>query len=192
MAIQTRNYITPEEYLFTEREADFKSEYYQGEVFAMSGASYNHNVIAANLLGLLYNLRKNGRRAFGSDLRLHIPLNSLYTYPNVTIICGKPSFLDQQQDTVLNPSILFEILSPSTENHGRGKKFMLYRSISTLQEYVLIDSQYRLIEKYTRNLDNHWVLTDYKQPEDNIAFISIDFKLSVEKIYSGATDVKAI
>ncbi len=192
MAVQTTNNSTPEEYLATEREAIFKSEYYQGEVFAMSGASYNHNVIAANLLGLLYNIRQNGCRAFGSDLRLHIPLNSLYTYPDATIICGKPAFLDLQQDTILNPSIIFEILSPSTENYDRGKKFILYRSIPTLQEYILIDSQCRLIEKYIRNIDNHWVLTDYKNTEDSIVFTSIEFELSIEEIYSGAFGIEAL
>lgn len=192
MAVQTKNYITPEEYLTAERAAEFKSEYYQGEVFAMSGASYNHNVIAANLLGLLFSLRKNGCRAFGSDLRLHIPLNNLFTYPDVTIICGKPAFLGQQQDTILNPSILFEILSPSTETYDRDKKFMPYRSIPSLQEYILIDSQHQLIEKYTRNSDNHWVLTDYQHTEDNILLTSISFKLSVADIYSGTTDLKTL
>ncbi|PSR56156.1 Uma2 family endonuclease [Adhaeribacter arboris] len=158
----------------------------------MLGDSYNHNVIAANLLGLLFGLRKNGCQAFGSDLRLHIPLNSLYTYPDVTIICGKPEFLDPQQDTIINPLIFFKILSPSTEKYDRGKKFMLYRSISSLQEYILIDSQYRLIEKYTRNSDNHWILTDYKQPEDNVIFNSIPYKLTVEEIYSATVDLQVV
>ncbi len=191
MAVPTKDYITSEEYLTTEREVEFKSEYYQGEVVAMSGASFNYNVIAANLLGLLFGLRKSGCQAFGSDLRLHIPLSSLYTYPDVSIICGKPEFLDQHQDTILNPSVLIEILSPSTEKYDRGKKFMLYRSIPTLQEYILIDSQFQLIEKYTRNADNHWVLTDYTQPEDSLVFTSISFKLSVQEIYSGTAGIPA-
>ncbi len=192
MAVQTKRYITPEEYLITERAAEVKSEYYRGEIFAMSGASYNHNLIAANLLGLLYSLRKNGCQAFGSDLRLHIPLSGLYTYPDITIICEKPEFLDQQQDTITNPSVLIEILSPSTEKYDRGKKFRLYRSIPNLQEYILIDSQYQLIEKYTHTPDNHWVLSDYKQPEDTVMFTSIDFKLSVREIYSGTVGLAAL
>ena len=189
MAVQTKNYVTPEEYLAAERAAEFRSEYYRGEVFAMFGASYNHNIIATNLLGLLYNVRQKGCRAFGSDLRLHIPLNRLYTYPDVTVICGSPEFLDQQHDTVLNPSIIFEILSPSTENHDRGKKFMLYRSIPTLKEYILIGSHHHLIEKYARHADNHWVFTAYKQPEAVIALGGLDFNLSVQEIYSGTTNL---
>ncbi|QMU30126.1 Uma2 family endonuclease [Adhaeribacter radiodurans] len=192
MAVQTKKFINPEEYLTAEREAEFKNGYYQGEVFAMSGASFNHNVIAANLLGLLFSLKKMDVRAFGNDLRLHIPLNSLYTYPDVTIICGKPTFLDQQLDTVVNPTVIFEVLSPATEKYDRGKKFMLYRSISALQEYILIDSQYRLIGKYTRNAENHWILTDYKQSEDNLIFNSIPCRLSLQEIYSETIGIQAV
>ncbi|MGZ8552856.1 MAG: Uma2 family endonuclease, partial [Chitinophagaceae bacterium] len=131
------NYVSPEQYLEMERAAETKHEYYKGEVFAMSGASWQHNVIAKNINTIVLPFLK-GKPCdmFGSDLRIHIPENSLYTYPDFSIICGKPETTDDQKDTVVKPSVLIEILSKSTKDYDRGTKFNLYRSISTLNEYI--------------------------------------------------------
>jgi len=187
MAVQKKNYITPEEYLATEREADFKSEYYQGEVFAMSGAGNNHNIITANLIIALGNEFKGKKcRVYPSDMRLHIPLNGLYTYPDVMAVCGERQFLDDKKDTLLNPFLVIEVLSPSTADYDRGTKFMLYRSIPTLQHYMLIDSRACHVERYAKNPESNWVLTEVKDLNAILSFTNPDLTLALSDIYEEA------
>lgn len=131
-----------QEYLELERAAEYRSEYYRGEIFAMAGAGRNHNRITENLsieIGIF--LKGKSCQSFSRDMRMHIPENTLYTYPDLVIVCGKPEFQDQETDTLLNPSVIVEVLSPSTVGYDKGQKFHFYRSIPTLTEYVLIDSQ---------------------------------------------------
>lgn len=187
MAVQTKNYITPEEYLATEREAEFKSEFYQGEVFALAGAGNNHNIITANLIiALGVNFKGKKCRVYPSDMRLHIPLNGLYTYPDVLAVCGEKKFLDDKKDTLLNPVLIIEVLSSSTADYDRGTKFMLYRSIASLQHYLLVDSRSCHVEKFTKNHDGTWVLTEERNLNAVLTFSNPDFELSLEDIYDDA------
>lgn len=187
MAVQTKNYITPEEYLANEREAEFKSEYYQGEVFAMSGAGNNHNIINTNIIGQLYiAFRNKNCQMYSNDMRLHIPLNGLYTYPDVMAVCGDRQFLDDKKDTLLNPFLIIEVLSPSTADYDRGTKFMLYRSIPSLQHYILIDSLTCHVERYSKNPDDTWVLTEVKDIKAVLTFTNPNLELALTDIYEDA------
>ena len=186
MAQPAVKYLTEKEYLAFERSALDKHEYYQGEIFAMSGASFKHNLIESNLRGLLNNFLKGKKcREFGSNLRIHIPSNTLYTYPDIIVICDDPVFVDNEFDTITNPAIIIEILSPSTSNYDRGSKFELYRDILTLKEYVLIDSKKVHVVVYTKNNDKTWTLSETKKSSDNINLHSIDFTSLVADIYDG-------
>lgn len=152
MSAQPQKHYTPEEYLELEREADYKSEYYQGEIFAMAGAGRYHNRIVENLsieIGTF--LKKKLCRTYSSDQRIHIPANGLYTYPDLLIVCGKDQLLDEKKDTILNPKAIVEVLSESTEAYDRGEKFHFYRSIPTLDEYILIDSRRIAAEVFQKN-----------------------------------------
>jgi Uma2 family endonuclease len=180
------NYISAQEYLHGERNASEKHEYYKGEIFAMSGASLNHNIVFSNIFGELASRLKGGNcKPFGSDLRIHIPHNTLYTYPDVSIICGEPVLTDDHLDTAINPSVIIELLSKTTRNYDKGDKFTLYRDIKTLQEYILIDTEETYIEKHVRQHDNSWQLTDYKNITDSFDIDSIHFSVSLSEIYKG-------
>ena len=178
------NYISPEHYLEMERASDTKHEYYKGEVFAMSGASLPHNDIFHNVYGALtFFLKGKGCKPYGSDLRIHIPKDSLYTYPDISIICGKPQTTDIFRDNIINPSVIIEILSKSTKDYDRGTKFTLYRSIKTLKEYILIDSTSVSVEIFTRQEDNSWILTEFKQQSDRFTITTISLTLYLKDIY---------
>lgn len=178
------NYISPEHYLEMERASDVKHEYYKGEVFAMSGASLEHNDIFHNVYGgLTLFLKGKGCKPYGSDLRIHIPENSLYTYPDISIICGKAETTDNFRDNITNPSVIIEILSKTTKDYDRGTKFNLYRSIKTLKEYILIDSRSVSVEIFTRQEDNSWKLTEFKQLSDSFFITTISLTLQLRDIY---------
>lgn len=184
MGAQELNYITPEEYLATERMALEKHEYFLGEIFAMSGASFAHNDIFSNAFSELSSqLKGKNCKPYGSDLRIHIPKNSLYTYPDMSVICGKIQAVDNKFDTAINPSVLFEILSPSTQNYDQIAKFELYRDIDSLQEYIMIRSDKVQVLKYVRNTDNSWLLTVYKSIDDIFSIDSLGVQLYLETIY---------
>lgn len=186
MSQTATKYTLPSEYLSFEREAQERHEYYKGEVFAMSGASFRHNVIEDNLRTLLGSFLKGKKcRSFGSNLRIHIPKNTLYTYPDVLIVCDEPKFTDDEFDTLLNPSVIIEILSPSTANYDRGTKFDLYREIDSLKEYILIDSTSTQIIHYQKNDDATWTLSERKQLEESLYITTIDLSILLSAIYSG-------
>jgi Uma2 family endonuclease len=190
MAQPAAKYISEKEYLAFERNALDKHEYYKGEIFLMSGASFKHNLIESNLRGALHSFLKGKTcREFGSNLRVHIPKNTLYTYPDILVLCEEPDFVDDEFDTITNPSILIEILSSSTANYDRGAKFNLNRDIDTLKEYVLIDSKTIHVVVYTRNGDNTWTLSETKDLNDSIHLPSIDFTLNIADIYEGIDKV---
>jgi Uma2 family endonuclease len=191
MAQTAAKCITEKEYLAFERSALDKHEYYKGEIFAMSGASFKHNLIESNLRGALHNfLRGKNCNEFGSNLRIHIPSNTLYTYPDIIVICDEPDFVDDEFDTITNPSIIIEILSPSTADYDRGAKFDLYREIPALKEYLVIDSKSFHAVLYTKNDNNTWLLSETKKLTDNITLPSIDFTISLADIYNGFEKVK--
>lgn len=178
------NYVTPEQYLEMERASQEKHEYYRGEIFAMSGASWKHNVIAKNMNTLVLPfLTKSPCNMFGSDLRIYIPENSLYTYPDFSIICGKPETPDEEKDNVTNPSVIIEILSKSTRDYDRGTQFHLYRSIKTLREYILIDSTSVCIEIYKWRPDNSWLLSEFKSLSDKFTISTIELTLFLKNVY---------
>jgi Uma2 family endonuclease len=179
------NYMSQEEYLDNERQAEFKHEYYQGEVFAMSGASRNHNKLVSNfIVEIGTRLKGKNCNVYPSDLRVHIPSTTLYTYPDVVITCGKEEFLDEQTDTLLNPEILVEVLSPSTEDYDRGRKFGFYRQILSLKQYILISSDRMNIETFIKE-GEHWVLYEYRNEKDAVKLPSLDKSVNLVDVYEG-------
>ncbi|WP_310560785.1 Uma2 family endonuclease [Flavobacterium sp.] len=179
-------HISEKDYLDTERLAFEKHEYYKGEIFAMSGASIAHNKIAMNSsVDIATKLKGKRCQPFGSDLRIHIPKNTLYTYPDISIVCGEIETTDDKFDTITNPSVIIEILSPSTRNYDKGEKFTLYREIDSLQEYILIDSERIMVEKFIRNSDNSWQLTEYKTMEQSFTIATVSLEMQLQDIYEG-------
>lgn len=179
-----RQRMTQAEYLAFERASDVRHEYYNGETYAMAGASGQHNMIVASLIGLLYGqLRQRPCRIFPSDMRVKTPATLLYTYPDIAIICGEaPRYEDDSLDTLLNPSLIVEVLSPSTERYDRGMKFECYRSIPSLQEYLLVAQDRIHVEHYLRQ-DKKWVLTDLGSPDSELTLPSIECTLRLSDIY---------
>ncbi|WP_269227407.1 Uma2 family endonuclease [Flavobacterium eburneipallidum] len=179
-------YISQKDYLEAERLAVEKHEYFKGEIFAMSGASITHNKIFSNSFSDIGSKLKGKKcQPFGSDLRVHIPKNTLFTYPDISIICGEIETTDDKFDTITNPSVIIEILSPSTRNYDKGEKFTLYREIDSLQEYILIDSERIMVEKFIRNADNSWQLTEYKTIEQSFSIATVDIEMQLIDIYDG-------
>jgi Uma2 family endonuclease len=184
MSTQPKTFLTPEEYLEIERAAEYKSEYYQGEMFAMAGAKWNHNLIAGNLVGdLRQQLRSRPCSVTPSDMRVRVSATGLYTYPDVVVVCGEPQFLDGQRDTLLNPTLIAEVLSPSTEAYDRGRKFEHYRSLEALAEYLLVSSQRVSAELYARQPDGRWLLTAANSLEDTLQLPATGCRLALAEIY---------
>jgi Uma2 family endonuclease len=182
MEILARKFLTEEEYLEYERKAETKSEYYRGELFAMAGARASHNIILSNLLRELGNLlRKTPCTLFPSDMRVRVSTSGLYTYPDLSIVCEKPIYLDSKRDTLLNPSLILEILSESTESYDRGQKFEMYRSIPELKEYILISTKYKKIESFIRTTI-FWELHESKELEP-FHIQSLGVAISLEDVY---------
>ncbi len=179
--------ITPQEYLDQERKAEFKSEYVNGRVYAMSGVSDEHSTVAANLVGELHT-RFKGRpcKVHGSDMRVQVEDTGKYAYPDVTVVCGASQFADTHMDTLVNPIILMEVLSPSTEAYDRGAKFAHYQYITTLQEYVLVSQNRPLVEKYTRQ-GEQWLLTMYRGLDAVLELASVDCRIPLHEIYAKVT-----
>jgi Uma2 family endonuclease len=173
MASESKAYLTPEQYLERERVAEFRSEYWQGEMFATAGGSCYHARIIRNLLRVLGNeLLSTDCQPYGVELRLHIPATGLYTYPDATVTCGEEQYLDQNFDTLLNPVLLAEVLSPSTRNYDLGGKFEAYRSIPSLREYLTIDSErIQVIQHWLSG--GEWHLRDYRDPLAEIQLRSL-------------------
>jgi Uma2 family endonuclease len=178
--------LSIEEYLQFEKESIDKHEYYLGEIFAMSGASNKHVKIHSNLFIALGSLLKGKScQPYGSELRIHIPENSLFTYPDLAIICNELISSDIDEDSFIQPAIIFEILSPSTRQYDRGEKFRLYRAIPNLKEYVLIDSESINIEAFRINEKGFWELHEYKSVDEQLALPSLSIAISIQEIYEG-------
>lgn len=176
--------LTPAEYLQLDRQSEFRHEYIAGEVFAMTGASRNHNLITVNIAAALSEqLRRRQCEVYASDMRMKVSPQRLFAYPDVIVVCGTPRFEDDVNDTLLNPTILIEVLSKSTEAYDRGLKFELYRGLELLQEFILIAQNKRHIEHYRRQSDNRWILTETNDPAESIVLESIACQLTVEQIY---------
>src|SRR2546425_9750990 len=161
VSTQPKTRITPEEYLELERKAEIKSEYLDGEMFAMSGVTREHSTIVVNVTTEL-NVQVKGRpcEVHGPDLRVKVSPTGLYTYPDVAVICGEPQFEDPHFDTLLDPHLIIEVLSDSTESYDRGKKFAHYRAIDSLREYILVSQTEYRIERFCRQDDGSWLYSE--------------------------------
>ena len=185
MASNPKTYITPEEYLELERKAEFKSEYFNGEIFAMGGASPRHVLIVTNLvIELGTQLRGKSCGVFSSDLRIKIPATGLFTYPDVVVLCDKPQYDDKQKDTVINPTVIAEVLSKSTKDYDRGEKFESYRSIESFTDYVLVAQDKFHVEHFARQEDGGWLLKETNKLEDSIKIASICCELRLTDMYA--------
>ena len=179
--------ISMAEYLEREAASPEKHEYYKGEVFAMAGAKMVHNIISTNLLTSLGRLLKGSKcRPFNSDQRIHIPRNTLFTYPDLSIVCGKPETLDGDDWNLLNPCVLVEVLSPSTHRYDRGAKFKLYRDIPTLKEYVLVDSGKVHAEIFSLRGYGYWEPRQYQETDTELYLETLGLTIPFTEIYEGS------
>ncbi len=178
-------YITPAEYLAREREAEFRSEYFDGEVFAMAGTSELHNLIVPNIVAELHTqLKRRPCKVYSNDLRLKVSRSGLYTYPDVMVVCGKPRLEDEHLDVLLNPTLIVEVLSPSTEHYDRVKKFEHYRKLDSFAEYLLVAQDRPRVEQYVKQPDGKWLYADAYHLEDVIELTSIECKLALQDVYA--------
>jgi Uma2 family endonuclease len=186
LVVYNKKKLTAEEYLKFEKESVEKHEFFQGEVFAMAGASPRHNKIFSNFFGQIFGrLKGNPCQPYGSDLRIHIPQNSLFTYPDISIICGNIVPADNDSDTIISPAVLIEILSTSTRNYDRGGKFKLYRDIPTLKEFIVIDSETINIEAFRINATGHWELEEYRAKLQSLDIPCVKINVPLTEIYEG-------
>ena len=184
MSTQPKTLLTPAQYLEIERRAERKSEYYNGEMFAMAGAKQAHNRLVANLVaGLHRQFRSRPCDVYPSDMRVRVSPGGLYTYPDVVAVCGEQRFLDDQRDTLLNPGLLVEVLSPSTEAYDRGRKFEQYKSIESLRDYLLVASDRLHADLYMRQADGRWLLTSADSLEDSLTLESVGAQLTLADLY---------
>lgn len=184
MATKRKSLLTEETYLAMERAAEYKSEFYRGEIFAMSGASRWHVRIASQLFyALMKAFEGSDCFVFNSDLRIHIPSVGLYTYPDLGVVCGEEEYLDDRFDTLLNPALLIEILSPATESYNRGQKFSFYRRIESLQEYVLVALDRCSVDVFYRDDRGSWSLREPDYERGDVVIFG--HTLSLSEMYKG-------
>lgn len=178
---------TPEEYLALERESDTKHEYLDGQIYDMAGAKPNHNLIVASASGsLTAQLLDRDCFTYSSDQRVDVRVGGLFAYPDITVVCGEPQY-DAEGDSLLNPTLIVEVLSPSTERYDRGEKFLRYRALASCREYVLIAQHKPLIEVYTRQQDDNWLLVTAQGLETSVALESVGCTLALSDIYRRVT-----
>lgn len=187
MSSQSKNLISPEEYLEGEYHAAHRSEYFNGEVFQLAGASPRHVLIVTNIVSELRRQTRKTRRChvFSVDLRLRVSPTGLYTYPDVEVVCGEPVFVEKRRDTLTNPTLIIEVLSESTKDYDRGEKFEHYRSLPSLAEYILVAQGKVHVEHHARQTKGGWLLTETNKREDTLALPSIESELSLAEIYDG-------
>jgi Uma2 family endonuclease len=184
MASQRKNLVSPEEYLAIERKSEIKHEYFAGEMFAMAGASRRHNRIVTNLVATLDNqLRSRPCNVYSNDMRVKVRSTGLFTYPGVVVTCGEERFADEEDDVLLNPVVIIEVLSDSTEAYDRGKKFENYQNVESLKEYLLVSQHSRRVEQFVRQDSKNWVYSEIHEPGESIKLQSIECELSLEDIY---------
>lgn len=199
MSSQPTPLLTPTEYLKIERAAEFKSEFFRGEMFAMAGASRRHNQVVSNIIREIGNALKDGPcEIYPSDLRVRVSATGLYTYPDATIVYGESQFEDDQLDTLINPTVVFEVLSESTESYDRGTKVSHYRKLPSVKEYVLIAQDRASVECYVRQESGGWLLQEATSLDEVARFESVDIDIPLSEIYrnvdfksDGEEDAKA-
>ncbi len=184
MSSHPKVYLTPQEYLEIERTAEGKSEYVNGEMFAMSGATRQHNIITINVAASLHSqLRKRDCTVYSSDQRVKVSATGLFTYPDISVVCGEAKFEDARQDTLVNPTVIVEVLSKSTEGYDRNEKFAHYRRMESLKQYLLVSQFRHHLELYSRLPDGQWVLTETDDPVGEIHLSSVHCVLSMPDVY---------
>lgn len=185
MVLTSKRRYTPEEYLAMEPAADYKSEFFQGEIFALAGGSFNHNLIVGNSFkALSLVLDKKPCRVLMSDMRLLVERNGLYTYPDMMVVCGKVEFVPGRNDTLTNPVVIVEVLSPSTREYDRVKKFALYKQLGSLREYLLVDSEQIHVTHLRRTeTGSAWTIEMYDDPQALFNLDSIGCQITLAQIY---------
>jgi Uma2 family endonuclease len=183
MSTQPKTFLTPEQYLAVEREAPYKNEYHCGEMLAMAGAREGHNLVSTNTVReVSEQVRSRPCRVYGSDMRVGVgPAD--YVYPDVSAVCGAPQFLDLTRDTLLNPNLIVEVLSPSTEAYDRGRKFELYQSIPSFTEYLLLASDRIHADLFVRQPSGFWLLRSFSALEDVLTLESVGCRLKLADLY---------
>src|SRR5437762_9925576 len=188
MSQRIQPYISPQEYLRLERAAEYKSEYLNGEIFAMSGASRKHNLLTVNISASLnQQLRGKPCEVYASEMRVKVRATGLYTYPDVVVVCGEPQLEDEYFDTLLNPTVLVEVLSRSTERYDRIAKTSYYRTIDSLAEHLLVAQDEIRAEQYVRQADGQWLQYEYLNLGSLVKLPSIDCTLKLSDIYDRIT-----
>ncbi len=183
-ALEQKTYYTRDEYLELEEKADFKSEFFNGEILAMSGGSRNHSVICFNLNRRIGEAIDNKDCiGFDSNMKLDISEHNLFLYPDVTVVCGEIEFIENRTDIIRNPVLIIEVLSPSTQEFDRGDKFKYYRTLPSLQEYVLISQNEPVVEVYHKQDENNWLYTVSKGLEGTVVFRTIQHEFFLKDIY---------
>lgn len=176
--------MTPAEYLAMERSSEQRHEYYQGELRCVSGAGRRHNLLVGSIGAELYEqLHKRACEVYTTAMRIKVSNPDLYAYPDVIVVCGKPQLEDEFLDTLLNPTVIIEVLSDSTEEYDRGKKFARYRKLDSLTDYLLIDQDRMHVEQFTRQQNDTWLFSEAEQPTAVIRLASIDSELRLATIY---------
>lgn len=183
-SVAAQTYLTPEEYLAFERKATTKNEYLNGQIVAMSGASFVHNFITMNIANQLYNQLRGGKcQVATSDMRVKVTQTESYFYPDVVVVCGEPLSEDNTFDTLLNPTVIVEVLSPSTETYDRGEKFAHYKQVESLKEYILVSQDRARVEHYLRQ-ESKWLQNEFLKLDDVMPLISIECELPLQDIYT--------
>ncbi|WP_016950623.1 Uma2 family endonuclease [Anabaena sp. PCC 7108] len=186
MQLTEKQYYTPEEYLELEATADYKSEYIEGQIIPIAGASINHNRITGNFyatLNFAFRQQEN-YEVFMGDMRLWIPQRLIYTYPDVMIIADQPEFFNNRTDTITNPQVIIEVLSKSTKGYDREDKFEAYRTIPSFQEYLLIDQNRIHVEQFSKTGKKRWNLCEYDEEDENISLVTVPFEISLQDLYN--------
>jgi len=184
MASLPKYNVSPEEYLVRERKAEFKSEYLDGVVYARAGASPRHNLIVANIIiALGGQLKGRPCKVYPSDLRVRVSNPKRFFYPDVSVVCGDDEFADEERDVILNPTLIVEVSSESTAAFDRGKKFLSYQQIGSLQEYILVSQDEILVEGYARQGDDKWLYTKITSLEGRLTLPSIECELALQDAY---------
>ncbi|MBD2728496.1 Uma2 family endonuclease [Nostoc sp. FACHB-892] len=180
-----QRYYTPEEYLELEEAAEYKSEYIDGQIIPMAGGTANHNRISLNLSAALnFAFRQQDYEVFMGDVRLWIPQKLTYTYPDMMILAGEPEFFNNRKDVILNPQIIVEVLSKSTKGYDREDKFQAYRTLSTFQEYLLIDQTQIHVDQFSKIGKKQWTLREYDEEDEAIALVTVPFEISLQDLYN--------
>jgi Uma2 family endonuclease len=184
MSSQIKSYISPEEYLRLERQSEYKSEYVNGEIFAMTGASRKHNLVSGNIFGeLREQLKGRECEVYASEMRVKVMATGLYTYPDVVVVCGEPKFEDRYVDTLLNPTLLVEVLSPSTERYDRIAKSSYYRTLDSLTEHLLVAQDEVRLEQHVKQTNGQWLLFEHTSLQLIVELPSISCTLALSDVY---------